>query len=441
MSKKLILLFILTFLIIFSCNKLDDILLDAKTASLVQILDQELNPLTINPLSWNDDELQFLDPISDKSIIALGEATHGTAEFFKAKHRIFKYLVENHDYKIFAFEADFGESLLINEAVQRGGTSEIEDLMKTKMHFWTWRTEEVKDLLEWMCEYNLDKSEEEKVQYMGVDCQFNTFHPGMVKDYLRITKAPFFSSAEKILNEAETATKAGFTSYSTETFKNYLERIDALQDSIATHDNELIEASSEKEYQLNVRTLEVIRQVSEVRYYQGDYSINYRDQYMAENTAWLHEYFDAKKIVLWAHNGHIANNSNYGGGGAMGNYLTRDFANNYAIIGFLFSRGSFTAIGQDGQQYTPLQEHVINMTPQINSINFVMSHSKEPVFSVKIVDLQKHSEWNEAFTNGIEYFQMGAVFNNKPESYYSVFNPAFFDYIIYFDKSTASVLL
>ena len=442
MSWKNIILFSLTLLIIFSCNRnSEEITLGTHTASLVQALDQELYPLTINPLNWSDNDLVFLDPIADRSIIALGEATHGTAEFFNSKHRIFKYLVENHNFKIFAFEADFGESLLINDAVQRGATNEIEELMKTKMHFWTWRTEEVKDLLEWMCKYNLDKSEEEKVQYMGVDCQFNTFHPGMVKDYSKITDAPFFSSAEIILNEAETATKAGFTSYSIEAFGNYLQRIDALGDSIVNHENELIEVSSEKEYELNVRILEVIRQASEVRYFQGDYSINYRDQYMAENTAWLYEYFDGKKIVLWAHNGHIANNPNYGGGGSMGYHLTQDFVNDYITIGFLFSRGSFTAVGQEGEQYTELREQVISVNPRANSLNFVMSYSKESVFAVKIADLQKYSEWNDAFTNGIEYFQMGAVFNNKPENYYSVFNPAFFDYIIYFDKSTASVLL
>lgn len=442
MSRKNIILFSLSLLIILSCDRdSEEITLDTQTTSLVQALDQELSPLTINPLNWSDNELVFLDPIANKKIIALGEATHGTAEFFNAKHRIFKYLVENHNFKIFAFEADFGESLLINDAVQRGASNEIEELMKTKMHFWTWRTEEVKNLLVWMCNYNLDKSEEEKVQYMGVDCQYNTYHPGMLKDYLKITGAPFYSSAEVILNEAETATEAGFASYSMETFANYLQRIDALRDSIANHENELIEVSSEKEFKLNVRILEVIRQVSEVSYSQGDYSINYRDQYMAENTAWLNEYFDGKKIVLWAHNGHIANNPNYGGSGSVGYHLTQDFANDYTTIGFLFSRGSFTAVGQEGEQFTGLREQVINMNPKINSLNFVMSQSKEPVFALKIGDLQKYSEWNDAFTNGMEVFEIGSVFNNNLKDYYFEFNPTFFDYIIYFDKSTASVLL
>ena len=437
MNYKYILLFILTSLIFISCKK-DIPRLDSKTASLVQTLDQVLNPLTENPLTWSDNDLKFLDPIAYKSIIGLGEATHGTSEFFKAKHRIFRYLVENHNYKIFAIEADFGESLLINDAVQRSDTSEIENLMKTKMHFWTWRTQEVKDLLIWMCNYNLNKSESEKVQYMGFDCQYNTFNPGMVKDYLTKTNAPFFSYAQNILDEAKTASQEDFTSYSQETFSNYLGQIDALQDSVAAHKNELIQASSEKQYQLNTRLLTIVRQVSVEVYYYPKSGYNYRDQYMAENAAWLWDYFDREKIVLWAHNAHIANDPVFD---SMGHHLNQSFATNYAPIGFLFSKGSFTAVGMEGTLFTGPEVQVIEMDPKKNSINFVMANSKESVFSVKVADLQIYSEWNDAFASGIQYFDIGAVFNNKPEDYYYVFQPTYFDRIIYFDKSSASIPL
>ena len=176
MKKIYPLFMVLSFVFHLSCSNdpeeppvLDDSPTD--TSLLVNALEDELNPLTNNPLAWNENELNFLDPLADKSIIALGEATHGTAEFFNAKFSMFKYLVEKHDFKILAIEADFGESLLINDAIQRGATEEIEDLMRTKMIFWTWRTEEVKNLLEWMSEYNKDKSDDEKLQYLGFDCQ------------------------------------------------------------------------------------------------------------------------------------------------------------------------------------------------------------------------------------------------------------------------------
>jgi erythromycin esterase len=435
--EKAISLLSLTFLLAISCEKNEE---ENTLDNLVNALSQELIPLKEDPLTWNDNDLRFLDQISDKSVIGLGEATHGTAEFFKAKHRIFKYLAENHNYKIFAIEADFGESLLINDAVQRSDTSEIENLMKTKMHFWTWRTEEVKEFLIWMCTYNIDKSEEEKVQYMGIDCQYNTYNPDMVKDYLTVTDAPFISFAESILNEAKTAAITSFSSYSEETFNKHLGRIDDLQDTLAFYKNSLIEKSSEKKYQLHERILTIVRQVSVVRYYSAkqNNSVNYRDRYMSENVGWLPDYFDEAKVVVWAHNAHISDNRNYD---SMGYNLILSFPNEYATVGFLFSRGSFTAVGVEGEQSTGLEEHIIDVDPLENSVNFVMSRSKESVFSVKIYDLLDHLEWYEAFKNGIRFFDIGAVFNDKPEDYYKSFSTGFFDYIIYFDNSTASVPL
>ncbi len=207
MIMKNLVLLGFTCLIIYSCSEDPEKIGPTSQSSDVftDILEMELNPLSSDPLNWSDIEMSFLDPLANKSIVALGEATHGTAEFFNAKHRIFKYLVENHGFKIFAFEADFGESLFINDAVQRGAADEIEDLMRSKMHYWTWKTEEVKNLLEWMCNYNIGKQDEDKVQYFGVDCVLNTFHSGLLKDYFRETEVPFLSSAETLLDEAEVA--------------------------------------------------------------------------------------------------------------------------------------------------------------------------------------------------------------------------------------------
>jgi len=430
-------------LTVLSCTKKpEELNLDPETEALVSILQDELVPLDTDPLSWEDQDLRWLDPIAGKSVVALGESTHGTAEFFEAKHRIFRYLAENHGYKIFAIEADFGESLFLEEAVQLGNTAEIEELMKSKMHFWTWKTEEVKDLLEWMCTYNQGKSEEEKVHYMGVDCQFNTYHPDMAMDYLSSTGIPFQAYADSILQVAETATEKNFESYSSESFASYLQEVESLQDSMILYKDILVGASSEKEYELNIRIVELVRQVSEVRYYSltQQSSINYRDKYMAENTSWLLDYYDGEMIVLWAHNMHIAN-LEYGVTGMMGNYLSYELGDQYATIGFLFSQGTFTAVGMDGENYTELETQTLDTAPKENSLNAIMHYAGEPAFSIEIEALHNYLGWFNAFEQGMEYFQMGSVYNKRPGDYYTVFDPDYFHYMIYFDKSTASELL
>ena len=420
----------------FACKE-DEEKVDPVTASLVETLNQELVHLTPDPGQWIDDQLHFLDAVSDHTIVGLGEATHGTSEFFKAKHEILKYLVEHHGFRIFAIEADFGESIFINQAVLKSDKSQIESLMKTKMHFWTWRTTEVRDLLYWMCDYNLGKAESEKVQYWGVDCQFNTYHPDMVIDNLEASSVPFISFAEGILNEASAASENRFSSYTQGSFDTYLEKIDALKDSVTKYEAVITDAG------LTLQLVEVIGQVSEVIYYGVNQSVaqkNYRDEYMAKNTGWLHEYFNDAKIVLWAHNYHV---SDYGADAysSMGHHLKTAFPGDYTTVGFLFSKGFFTAISQSGDQFQGLNMQTLDDDPKLGSINDVMSRAEAAAFTVAVSDLRNHDEWTQAFDDGIEFFQMGAVYNNTPLNYYSEFNVDFFDRLIYFDRTTASVQL
>jgi hypothetical protein len=70
-----------------------------------------------------------------------------------------------------------------------------------------------------------------------------------------------------------------------------------------------------------------------------------------------------------------------------------------------------------------------------------MSYAREPAFSIELLRLQAYVNWFLAFNKHMEYFQIGAVYNNIPGDYYSTFDPFLYDYLIYFDKSTASVLL
>ncbi len=256
MLRFQLIVFLSSLLIISSCSKdPEELKLDPDSQILVDLLEDELVPLDKNPLIWEDQDLRWLDPLADNSVIGLGEATHGTAEFFDAKHRIFKYMVENHGYKIFAIEADFGESLFIDEAVQQGNTAGIEALMNSKMHFWTWKTEEVKDMLEWMCTYNQGKAEEDKVHYMGVDCQFNTYHPDLARDYLQGKGLPFQSYADSVIQEAETASENSFEGYTSQSFNTYLGSWKPLQDSMTLYKDILVAASSEKEFQLHERII------------------------------------------------------------------------------------------------------------------------------------------------------------------------------------------
>lgn len=421
-----------------SCEEKNETPVDPVVLSLVTSLNEEkTNISALDPNIWTDNDLKFLDVYGSKKIVGFGEATHGTYEFFKAKHRAFRYLVEKHGFKVFAIEADVGESILINNAVLKSDKSAIVTLMLNNMHFWTWQTNEVRDLLFWMCDYNQGKPEAEKLQYWGVDCQYNTYYPEMLKSILEAVNAPFQTTAKPFLDETKALVKNRFPNYSGENFLVYLRRVDALTDSLTKYKSLVVAAWSEKYFEFTLHLVDLIKQSSKIVYYGSTgNNYNYRDEFMADNTVWLNKYLDGKKMFLWAHNFHVSRSPSWG---TQGNYIDDDIPE-YAAIGFLFSKGTFRAVAQTAPgQFAGLGVQVLDDEPLSGSLNDVMSRADGPVFTVKISDLQNHEEWNASFQKGIKYFQVGSVFNDKtPQDYYSNFDPAFFDQVIYFNITTSA---
>lgn len=105
--------------------------------------------------------------IGDARIVSLGEATHGSREFFQLKHRMLEFLATEKGFTIFSIEANMPEAYRLNDYVLNGNGDPAE-LIKG-MYFWTWSTEEVLDMVHWMRAFN--KSGKGPVQFTGFDMQ------------------------------------------------------------------------------------------------------------------------------------------------------------------------------------------------------------------------------------------------------------------------------
>src|SRR5258708_31318593 len=101
-----------------------------------------------SPHSGQKDLLPLLSVIGDARIVAMGEATHGTREFFQLKHRMLAFLVEKMGFTVFGIEANWPESLAVNDYVLNGKGDPAQVL--AGLYFWTWNTEEVLDMIQWM---------------------------------------------------------------------------------------------------------------------------------------------------------------------------------------------------------------------------------------------------------------------------------------------------
>lgn len=105
--------------------------------------------------------------VGNARIVALGEATHGSREFFQLKHRMLEFLATEMGFNIFSIEANMPEAYRLNDYVLNG-TGDAKALLKG-MYFWTWNTEEVLDMIEWMREFNA--SGKGRLQFTGFDMQ------------------------------------------------------------------------------------------------------------------------------------------------------------------------------------------------------------------------------------------------------------------------------
>jgi len=99
-----------------------------------------------------DDMQPLKDLVGSARIVALGEATHGTSEFFRLKHRMLEFLVEEMGFRDFAIEANLPEAFAIDDYLQSGQGDPAKAL--AGLHFWPWNTEEFLDMLRWMRSYN-----------------------------------------------------------------------------------------------------------------------------------------------------------------------------------------------------------------------------------------------------------------------------------------------
>ena len=101
-------------------------------------------------------------------VIGLGEASHGNAEFQELKLEVLKVLVDKYNVNCFAMEIDYGEGVIINDYINGHSGMSIDEVM-SRINFTIYKTEDIRDLIEWMKDYN--KSHGNKLSFYGFDLQ------------------------------------------------------------------------------------------------------------------------------------------------------------------------------------------------------------------------------------------------------------------------------
>jgi len=408
--------------------------------SLLNIFNQVIQELpNISPLDFPDDSFAFLDPIFSRAqIIGLGEATHGTKEFFELKHRLLQYLVENHNVRALGVEFDFrfGSSLYIDRFVTEGKG----DLNTLFSHlYWTHRNQELKDLILWMRKHNNDKKENEKVHFLGIDSQLDIWYVDHLIDELQGFDIKLFEYTHELLNQLKCFGKIDHKNMSSDTYnqiKSLLTQLKELTHSYFIENPSDAEAINRK---LMIHLIESYLLSHELRFLLTQKQ-NVRDRHMADHCLWLKSFLeDHQKVAVWAHNSHVAKNPHYtsDGGPAMGEYLKRKMGPAYLSIATSFSNGCFAAVTDDcfGNDTKPIIWE-IKSDPPPNSANYLFHKAAYKNFVFLLSGLKIESELSEYFNQPLSFLGVGDFFTRDVKDHYEFGRRTnlaqFYDMVFYF---------
>jgi erythromycin esterase len=312
-------------------------------------LKSHLVPLTSASTSAPASELDALNTmIGTARIVGLGEATHGTSQFFSLKDRILRHLVQNMGFTRFAIEATSPEADEVNRYVLGESTTPPATLIGN-LYFWTVDAQEVVEMVDWMRSYNTTVEPSQRVQFLGFDMQYpgasidsveafiarvdpaNTSYVGTRIDCIRPYRnvGSHFSKARSGYTVASTETKAACAAA--------LAEVSALLASTPSY-----EAAEPAHFQAVLHASRMVQQFESMIAPPSTTASSFaRDKAMAENVEWILDQAGSDaKIVLWAHNGHVTKS-----GVTMGGLLHQAYGNAYVNVGFTFGAGGFNAVG------------------------------------------------------------------------------------------------
>lgn len=115
----------------------------------------------------------LIEAIGDRRIVMLGEATHGTHEFYTWRTAISKRLIEEKGFRFIAVEGDWPDCYLINRYIKNSGdpTASIRSVLARfdRWPSWMWANWEVAALAEWLRGHNAPRPQDRQAGFYGLD--------------------------------------------------------------------------------------------------------------------------------------------------------------------------------------------------------------------------------------------------------------------------------
>lgn len=389
----------------------------------------------------------LLDRIGDARVVLIGEASHGTSEFYRMRAEITKALIEQKNFDFVAVEADWPDAYRIHDFVTHKHREEPHSWEAfARFPTWMWRNQEVLDFIHWLRDFNLEhRPRERRVGFYGLDLysMFTSIH--RVLHYLKGVDPAAAEVARERYGclmpwEQDPATygRAALTGRYRSCERGVVKM---LRDLVARQAQAAVNDGEELfDAQLNAQLVADAERYYRVMYYGSDESWNHRDRHMFQTLLLLQRRYGTRsKAVIWEHNSHLGNAAatQFGPHGQInvGQLCREQFGDDTYAIGQGTDHGTVAAASHwDGEMEV---KQVRASLPE--SYERQMHLSEMDCFFLPMTKTNRPSLTSALAVRRLER-AIGVVYRPDTERqshYFDVSLPDQFDEWIWFDETTA----
>jgi erythromycin esterase-like protein/predicted phosphoribosyltransferase len=308
----------------------------------------------------------LLAGIGNARVVMIGEASHGTHEFYRERALITRRLIEEHGFAAVAVEADWPDAYRVNRYVRGAGSDE--DAIEALAGFgrfptWMWRNADVLDFVGWLRAHNDAQPLDQRVGFYGLDLYSLRTSIEAVLAYLdkvdpeaarraRVRYACF----DQFGGEMQAYGYAAAFGLSATCEREVVAELLALQRRRAEYASRDGRVAAD-DFFFAAQNARLVRNAEE--YYRTMFrgradSWNLRDQHMSETVrellAFLEQRRPGARIVLWAHNSHLgdarATDMGHAGELNVGQLVRDHFGESAVNVGFTTYTGTVTAASE-----------------------------------------------------------------------------------------------
>ena len=388
----------------------------------------------------------LFDRIGDARVVLLGEATHGTGEFYRMRARITRALIEHKGFTTVALEADWPDAASVDRLIRGLAPAETRSPVFARFPSWMWRNREFGDLVEWLQAWNEEQPEPTlRVRLAGLDLYSLQASIEAVLAYLADVDPDTAAIARErygcLTPWGDDPTLYGRLAISGRYRSCEGPAVEMLTDLLARR-LDYLDRDGERFFDAaqNARLIAGAERYYRAMYYGSVESWNLRDTHMTETLGQLLEFRGpGSRAVVWAHNSHVGNASatELGTMGELnlGQLCRERFGESAYVVGFGTDHGTVAAAADWGG---PMER--MRVRPAVPaSYEWLCHESGVPAFLLPLRYPAREAVPQELSAPRLER-AIGVVYRPDTElqsHYFEAELPRQFDEYCWFDETSA----